>query len=165
MRGGFTVRVTQVRENRAYLTSRHVDVPWTNKNLTVKWERFVSKLEPGKKETYTAIITGPDAKKAVAEMVAAHVRRVARRLPAARLDGTLRRLPPGLHDAEPELREHREAVQPDPRAMAAPAQACRSDLSRLPRRVDPELHALRVLRQGRRLCVRPDVGLGPRRHG
>src|SRR5262249_16631594 len=36
MRGGFTVRVTQVRENRAYLTSRHVDVPWSNKNLTVK---------------------------------------------------------------------------------------------------------------------------------
>ena len=39
--------------------------------LTVKWERFVSKLEPGQKETYTAVITGPDAKQAVAEMVAA----------------------------------------------------------------------------------------------
>ena len=61
MRGGFTVRITQVRENRAYLTSRRVDVPWTNKNLTVKWERFVSKLEPGQKETYAAIVTGPDA--------------------------------------------------------------------------------------------------------
>lgn len=71
MRGGFTLRVTYVRENRAYLESRHVDVPWTNKQLTVKWERFVSKLEPGKKETWTAVITGPDAKKATAEMVAA----------------------------------------------------------------------------------------------
>ncbi len=71
MRGGFTVRVTQVRENRAYLTSHHVDVPWTNKQLTVKWERFLSKLEPGQKEMYTAIVTGPDAKKTVAEMVAA----------------------------------------------------------------------------------------------
>jgi uncharacterized protein YfaS (alpha-2-macroglobulin family) len=70
MRGGFTVRVTQVRENRAYLTSRHVDVPWSNKNLTVKWERFVSKLQPGQKETYTAVVTGPDAKKAVAEVLA-----------------------------------------------------------------------------------------------
>ena len=47
-----------------------VDVPWTNKNLTVKWEHFVNKLEPGKKETWTAVVTGPDAKKAVAEMVA-----------------------------------------------------------------------------------------------
>ncbi len=71
MRGGFTVRATFVHENRAYLTSRHVDVPWTNKDFTVKWETFRSKLEPGKKETFTAIITGPDAKRAVAEMVAA----------------------------------------------------------------------------------------------
>ncbi|MFM9118608.1 MAG: alpha-2-macroglobulin family protein, partial [Planctomycetota bacterium] len=69
-RGGFTVRVTQVRENRAYVESRHVDVPWTNKNLTVKWEHFVSKLQPGQKETWTAVISGPDAKQAVAEMVA-----------------------------------------------------------------------------------------------
>jgi hypothetical protein len=71
MRGGFTIRVTSVRENRAYLTNRHVDVPWTNKNLTVKWETFRSKLEPGKKETFTAVITGPDAIRTVAEMVAA----------------------------------------------------------------------------------------------
>ncbi|OWK36471.1 alpha-2-macroglobulin family protein [Fimbriiglobus ruber] len=71
MRGGFTVRSTFVRENRAYLDSRHVDVPWTNKDLKVKWERFVSKLEPGQKEKWTAVVTGPDAKKAVAEMVAA----------------------------------------------------------------------------------------------
>ncbi|HYT89276.1 MAG TPA: MG2 domain-containing protein, partial [Gemmataceae bacterium] len=70
MRGGFTVRVTMVRENRAYLEARHVDVPWTNKDLKVRWERFVSKLEPGQKETWTAVVTGPDAKRAVAEMVA-----------------------------------------------------------------------------------------------
>jgi uncharacterized protein YfaS (alpha-2-macroglobulin family) len=70
-RGGFTVHVTMVRENRAYFTSRHVDVPWSNKKLSVKWEHFVSKLEPAQKETWTAVITGPDAKKAVAEMVAA----------------------------------------------------------------------------------------------
>ena len=71
MRGGFSVRVTQVRENRAYITNRLVEVPWTNKKLTVKWEHFVSKLEPGQKETFTAVISGPDAKKASAEMVAA----------------------------------------------------------------------------------------------
>jgi len=71
MRGGFTLRVTMVRENRGYIESRNVDVPWTNKNLKVKWEHFVSKLEPGQKETWTAVISGPDAKKAVAEMVAA----------------------------------------------------------------------------------------------
>ena len=36
----------------------------------MKWEHFVTKLEPGKKETYTAVITGPKAQKVAAEMVA-----------------------------------------------------------------------------------------------
>ena len=66
-RGGFNVNVTYVRENRAYLTSRKVDVPWTNKDLKIKWEHFVSKLTPGGKETWTAVITGPDAKTGTAE--------------------------------------------------------------------------------------------------
>lgn len=70
MRGGFTLRVTYVRENRAYLNERIVDVPWTNKQLTVQWERFRSLLEPGQEEVWTAVITGPDASRAVAEMVA-----------------------------------------------------------------------------------------------
>ncbi|MHC1728947.1 MAG: alpha-2-macroglobulin [Syntrophobacteraceae bacterium] len=70
LRGGFSLRVTYVRENRAYLNERIVDVPWTNKNLTVKWEHFNSKLGPGAKETWTAVVSGPDAKKAAAEMVA-----------------------------------------------------------------------------------------------
>ena len=60
-----------VRENRAYLTTQRVDVPWTNKKLSVTWEHFVSKLQPDQRETWTAVIAGPDAKKAVAEMVAA----------------------------------------------------------------------------------------------
>ena len=70
MRGGFTLRITYVRENRAYRNERIVDVPWTNKQLTIQWERFRSLLEPGQEEVWTAIITGPDASKAVAEMVA-----------------------------------------------------------------------------------------------
>jgi uncharacterized protein YfaS (alpha-2-macroglobulin family) len=70
LRGGFTLRVTMVRENRAYTTSQKVSVPWSNKDLTVRWEHFVSKLQPAAQETWTAVITGPEAKKAVAEMVA-----------------------------------------------------------------------------------------------
>jgi hypothetical protein len=79
MRGGFTVHVTQVREDRAYLDSRKVELPWVNKELEIKWEHFVSKLEPNQKETWTAVISkraangasngdGPEQK--VAEMVA-----------------------------------------------------------------------------------------------
>ncbi len=69
-RGGFTLHVTQVRENRAYLDSRKIDVPWSNKNLEIKWEHFVSKLQPAQKETWTAVVSRPDGQKAVAEMVA-----------------------------------------------------------------------------------------------
>jgi hypothetical protein len=71
MRGGLTLRLTYVRENRAHLVQRVIDVPWSNKQLTVKWESFRSKLEPGAKETWTAILGGPDAERASAEMVAA----------------------------------------------------------------------------------------------
>jgi uncharacterized protein YfaS (alpha-2-macroglobulin family) len=70
LRGGFTFRVTQVRENRGYLFQRAVDVPWTNKKLDLKWERFVSKLEPAQKVTWTAVVSGPDTQHAAAEMVA-----------------------------------------------------------------------------------------------
>jgi len=70
MRGGVTLRVTFVRENRAYLNSQTVDVPWTNKQFAVKWESFRSKLLPGQPETWTAVITGANAQRATAEMVA-----------------------------------------------------------------------------------------------
>ncbi|HEY3864176.1 MAG TPA: alpha-2-macroglobulin family protein [Verrucomicrobiae bacterium] len=71
MRGGLTLHVTRVRENRAWMESRRISVPWKEKELTVKWEHFTSKLQPGQKETWSALITGPKAEHATAEMVAA----------------------------------------------------------------------------------------------
>lgn len=78
MRGGFNIHITQVRENRAHLSSRFVDVPWSNKVLDLKWEHFTSKLQPNQKETWSIVITKPGngrqtnvAEKAVAELVAA----------------------------------------------------------------------------------------------
>jgi hypothetical protein len=70
MCGGFILFVTHIHENRMYFDQRIVEVPWTNKQLTVAWEHFRSRLEPGQKETWTAVITGPDVKGAAAEMVA-----------------------------------------------------------------------------------------------
>ena len=70
MRGGLTLRITMVRENRMHTRQQHITVPWSNKNFTVKWEHFTNKLEPATKETWTAVIEGKDAKKAAAEMVA-----------------------------------------------------------------------------------------------
>ncbi|MCP5520123.1 MAG: carboxypeptidase regulatory-like domain-containing protein [Verrucomicrobiales bacterium] len=69
-RGGFTVRLTFVHENRAYTESRDVSVPWTNKMLELSWEHFTSKLKPGQEETWTLVVSGKDATKRVAEMVA-----------------------------------------------------------------------------------------------
>ena len=70
MRGGFMVRVTRVAENHAYLNERCVDVPWTDHVLSLRWEHFVSKLQPGRHETWTAVIRGPRGVPAPAEMVA-----------------------------------------------------------------------------------------------
>ena len=69
-RGGVQLRVTYVRDNRIYSENHAVNVPWSNKELTIKWEHFVSKLQPGGRETWTAVVTGPNAEKTVAEMVA-----------------------------------------------------------------------------------------------
>ncbi len=78
MRGGFTLHITQVRENRAYLTSHQINVPWQNKDLDLKWEHFVSKLMPGQKETWSLVVKNPpsasglpqSAEKVAAELVA-----------------------------------------------------------------------------------------------
>ncbi|PWU12878.1 MAG: hypothetical protein C5B50_20660 [Verrucomicrobia bacterium] len=59
LRGGFTLHVTQVRENRGYLESHKVEVPWKNKDLELTWEHFVSKLQPGQRETWTLKIRSP----------------------------------------------------------------------------------------------------------
>lgn len=59
MRGGFNVSVWMMRENRLYVNQVHVDVPWSNKDLKIRWEHFVSKLKPGQEETWTAVIEDP----------------------------------------------------------------------------------------------------------
>lgn len=71
LRGGFTVHVTMVRENRMYTETRVIDVPWSNKQLKVRWDRFRSKLMPGSEETWSLTIEDPAGDGAAAEMVAA----------------------------------------------------------------------------------------------
>ncbi|MCW1916440.1 MG2 domain-containing protein [Luteolibacter sp. GHJ8] len=68
-RGGISVRVWQVTRNRLHAYQGVVDVPWSNKTLKLRWEHLVSKLEPGAKETWTAVIEGAGGEAAVAEMM------------------------------------------------------------------------------------------------
>ncbi len=70
-RGGFTLHVTQVRENRDYVNSLHVTVPWDNKELALSFETFRDKMEPGAKETFRVKIRGKKGELAAAEMAAA----------------------------------------------------------------------------------------------
>ncbi|MHB8054267.1 MAG: alpha-2-macroglobulin family protein [Candidatus Aminicenantales bacterium] len=69
-RGGFTVSIAIVKDNRLYRRDFLVDVPWSNKRLDLKWKTFRSKLRPGQDETWSLEITGPKAEKRAAEMVA-----------------------------------------------------------------------------------------------
>lgn len=75
-RGGFTVTAWMVRDGRLHREERVIDVPWTNKQLAIMWERFTRRLEPAAQEVWRAKITsvadpvaGP-ATPAVAEMLA-----------------------------------------------------------------------------------------------
>ena len=75
-RGGITLRAWMVREGRLHHETHRVDVPWTNKNLSIAWERFTRRLEPSTKEVWRATIqtaadplAGP-AQATIAEMTA-----------------------------------------------------------------------------------------------
>ncbi len=70
LRGGFTVAVSMVKENRFYREEQRVNVPWTNKSLSLKWKTFRSKLRPGQAETWSLQILGPQAEVRAAEFVA-----------------------------------------------------------------------------------------------
>jgi uncharacterized protein YfaS (alpha-2-macroglobulin family) len=71
LRGGFLVRILQIRENRFYNENLRVAVPWDNKELKFAWSRFNSKLVPGGRETWTLRIQNPDTGPAAAELAAA----------------------------------------------------------------------------------------------
>ena len=70
LRGGLSVTVVQTTMNRMHTFTQAIEVPWSNKELKLRWEHLTSKLEPGAKDTWTAVISGPDNKPVDAEMVA-----------------------------------------------------------------------------------------------
>lgn len=52
-RGGFYVSLYFFKDNRVYKRLQKIDVPWTNKKLDIKFEKFRDQLEPGQKEKWT----------------------------------------------------------------------------------------------------------------
>ena len=70
-RGGIPFICFAVKNNRTYILSQRVSVPWSNKDLNVSFETFRDKLAPGQKEEWRIKISGPKKEKVAAEMVAA----------------------------------------------------------------------------------------------
>ncbi len=69
-RGGFSVVVTQTTLNCLHEFADEILVPWSNKRLALRWEHLTSKLQPGAKDTWTAVINAPGGEPATAEMAA-----------------------------------------------------------------------------------------------
>ncbi|HEX2535915.1 MAG TPA: hypothetical protein VHK69_19375, partial [Chitinophagaceae bacterium] len=69
-RGGFDVTYFFVKDNRLFQVTDIVRVPWTNKQLQVRWGTFRDKLLPGAKETWTVTISGAKGEQAAAELLA-----------------------------------------------------------------------------------------------
>ncbi len=70
-RGGIALSYLTVKDNRVYTASARIDVPWTNKDLSIEWETHRDKLQPGENETWTMIVRGNKKDKVAAEMAAA----------------------------------------------------------------------------------------------
>lgn len=69
-RGGYGVAQFFVKDNRFYSNSNVINIPWTNKQLTVSFSTFRDKVEPGSQEKWQVKISGDKGEKVVAEMLA-----------------------------------------------------------------------------------------------
>lgn len=69
-RGGYAVSRIMVYNNREYIQSYTISVPWTNKDLSISYETFRDKLKPGDNETWTVKISGAKGEQIAAEMLA-----------------------------------------------------------------------------------------------
>ncbi|MCB9307143.1 MAG: hypothetical protein H6565_11170 [Lewinellaceae bacterium] len=71
-RGGIAAHWFSVWDNRIYRSAPlFLQVPWSNKDLNIRYETFRDKLAPGQREEWRLHISGPKKEKVAAEMVAA----------------------------------------------------------------------------------------------
>jgi len=69
-RGGFSVSDMFVKDNRVYTIDHVIRVPWTNRNLEIRFSSFRDKTLPGSKEKWAVNISGYRGEKAAAEVLA-----------------------------------------------------------------------------------------------
>lgn len=68
-RGGFAVADAFIKDNRLYMQSSVVHVPWTNKELDIHYTSFRDKTEPGSAEKWEVSISGHRGEKVAAEVL------------------------------------------------------------------------------------------------
>ncbi|MDR2036777.1 MAG: hypothetical protein LBQ60_02520 [Bacteroidales bacterium] len=69
-RGGFTVNFLMTQNQRLYMRPTIIHVPFSNKQLDVRFTSFRKQLEPGEKEKWTLTVRDKLGEKETAEMVA-----------------------------------------------------------------------------------------------
>ena len=70
-RGGLDLRVYRQAAGTWHAESVRLEVPWTNKALTLRWSTFRDRLEPGARETWRVTVSGPDGGPAEGQLLAA----------------------------------------------------------------------------------------------
>jgi hypothetical protein len=69
-RGNLGYSFSYARQNRSHNQQGSINVPWSNKELTIEYGTFRDKLLPGQQEEWVVKIKGPKGDKVAAEMVA-----------------------------------------------------------------------------------------------
>ncbi|MEO8961232.1 MAG: alpha-2-macroglobulin family protein [Ginsengibacter sp.] len=69
-RGGFGVNQFFVKDNRFYVASNNINVPWSNKELNISFDTYRDKTLPGSEEKWKVKISGNKGEKVAAEMLA-----------------------------------------------------------------------------------------------
>ena len=69
-RGNFAIHLCFIKNNRYYIHTENIKVPYTNKELTFSYESFRNKLLPGQKEEWKLKIKSNTGEKIAAEMLA-----------------------------------------------------------------------------------------------
>ena len=69
-RGGFGVNQFFVKDNRFYVSSNTIYVPWSNKELNISFDTYRDKTLPGSEEKWKVKISGHKGEKVAAEMLA-----------------------------------------------------------------------------------------------
>ena len=69
-RGNVHFYLSYAALNRSFLEANTMQVPWTNKELSIEYGTFRDKLQPGQEEEWVLKIKGPKGDQVAAEMVA-----------------------------------------------------------------------------------------------